>query len=322
MTLIIPVLAIALWSLHIIKLPQSKLYAISLLLFMGFVTISLAIARAILYDVHIRKETPLDQSVDIIGLVEPLVASWLACLPALRVLLRFRRRSRPEELTERIHELRGSGHARITSGRDDDTTQIGRAFGGEDMESGGNCGHTSFRKDLRSPASSKFTGIINSANLSPIGARVSSRSSDDDDVGKENVNSVRLNSFTGSDGSTQIGEWRSDVQQEVDAEDKGFSPLGTYHRQRAMTAESTTPLSPRPIFDSEKLRNAYSQRAKAYANPNSASPITTLSRNTTNASRKEGRDRLSSSPVQEENEDTPGERRISARNGGEGVVMI
>ena len=50
-------------------------------------TLSLAIARTVLYDLNARRGEE-NQSVDIIGLVEPLVASWLACLPALRVLFR------------------------------------------------------------------------------------------------------------------------------------------------------------------------------------------------------------------------------------------
>lgn len=111
------VLAIALWALHAAKLSTSKMYAISFLLFMGFVTISLAIARAVLYDQHIRTDTPLHQSVDIIGLVEPLIASWLACLPALRVLFRRRRRSSARELESRLAELRESSQVRIESRR-------------------------------------------------------------------------------------------------------------------------------------------------------------------------------------------------------------
>ncbi|KAF8423534.1 hypothetical protein EV426DRAFT_115819 [Tirmania nivea] len=215
----IQVLTIALWSLHIIKLPQSKLYAISLLLFMGCVTISLAIARAVLYDAHIRKERQLDQSVDIIGLVEPLVASWLACLPALRVLFRFRRKSRTaEELTERIHDLRGSGHARITSGGPGDANDGGDPRGLATLSS--SCG-----AGVGSTASNKYSAVNSRSNLSPAGAQIMPASSDDED-GKETGNSVRLSSFTGSDGSTQIGEWRADLQSDGEAEDKGsFNPL-------------------------------------------------------------------------------------------------
>ncbi|RPB22207.1 hypothetical protein L211DRAFT_850761 [Terfezia boudieri ATCC MYA-4762] len=325
------VLTIALWSLHIIKLPQSKLYAISLLLFMGCVTISLAIARAILYDAHIRSKQQLDQSVDIIGLVEPLVASWLACLPALRVLFRFRRRSRvgAEELTERMHDLRNSGHARITSGgprRPGGPTAIRHAYSGEGLATpSSSCCETG----MRSPVSNKESTVNSRSNLSPIGAQIVPASSDDEDVGKETGNLVRLSSFTGSDGSTQIGEWRADLQSDGEAEDKGsFNPLSA-RRQRRLTTESTTPLSPPPLFDSEKLRNAYNVRAKAYertSNPSTGSPITTLSRNTTSASQKEGRVILRSTSVQEENEDTQrGDRRASGRDGGvgsAGVVMI
>jgi len=294
---------------------------------MGFVTISLAISRAVLYDAHIRKGEQLDQSVDIIGLVEPLVASWLACLPALRVLFRFRRRSRvgAEELTERIPDLRGSGHARIKSsgpGRPG-RPAIGRTCGGEGVATPSSpCGAA-----MRSPGSNKDSTVNSRSNLSPIGAQIIP-SSDEEDIGKETGNSMRLSSFTGSDGSTQIGEWRADLQSDGEAEDKGCCNPLSARRQRRMTTESTTPLSPPPLFDSEKLRNAYSARAKAYegaSNPSSGSPITTLSRNTTSASRKQGRDILHSTPVQEEYEDTQrGDRRASGRDGvgSAGVVMI
>ena len=295
---------------------------------MGFVTISLAIARAVLYDAHIRKDQQLDQSVDIIGLVEPLVASWLACLPALRVLFRFRKRSSrvgAEELTERVPDLRGSGHTRITSSGPNNPTTVGRAYGGGGLATPS----SSCEAGMRSPVSNKDSTVNSRSNLSPIGAQIIPASSDGEDIGKETGNSVRLSSFTGSDGSTQIGEWRADLQSDGETEDKGcFNPLST-RRQRRMTTESTTPLSPPPLFDSEKLRNAYSARAKAYegtSNPSPGSPITTLSRNTTSASRKESRDILLGTPVQEENEDTQrGDRRASGRDGGvgsAGVVMI
>lgn len=317
------VLTIALWSLHIIKLPQSKLYAISLLLFMGCVTISLAIARAVLYDAHIRGGKQLDQSVDIIGLVEPLVASWLACLPALRVLFRFRRRSRAgaEELTERISGLGDSGHARITSAGPVDATAIGRAYGGEDPHELANSS-IPCRTRMMYAGSEKYSAGSSHSNLSPIGAQIIPASSNDGGAGKETGNSVRLSSFTGSDGSMQIGE------SDGEAGDSCFNTLGA-RRQRRMTTESTAPLSPPLLFDSEKLRNAYSARAKAYegaSSPYSGSPVTTLSRNTTSASRKDGRDMLHSTPVQEENEDAQGgDRRTSGRGGGAGtagVVMI
>ena len=172
---------------------------------MGFVTISLALIRAILYDIHIRKKIEFDQSVDIIGLVEPLVASWLACLPALRVLFRLRRRSRAVELEARLRELRSPGHERMGSDLHQvDTSQIGRALGGEGIDAGCGAGD----RGIISP----LVYHLRSHNApTAVGGRISNCGSDEDmarGIEMENRDSVRPSSFTGSDRSAQVGEWK------------------------------------------------------------------------------------------------------------------
>ncbi|KAF8466741.1 hypothetical protein BDZ91DRAFT_763112 [Kalaharituber pfeilii] len=254
----IQVLTIALWSLHIIKLPQSKLYAISILLFMGCVTISLAIARAILYDTHIRNGTPLNQSVDLIGLIEPLVASWLACLPALRVLFRLRRRSRVEEIEARIRELRSSGHERLRTAGGANTSQIGRAYGGEGEGCGddtcGNC---------------ESHGSSNQLSVKGVGVTVGhdrARDEDDDDddqvreIVMERGDSVRLSSFSGSDGSTQVGEWRPDGEPGEGLDSSHRYCAWAKGRSRGFTNDSTIPFRVQ-TYEEENRRRQQSYQA-------------------------------------------------------------
>ncbi|KAI5786983.1 hypothetical protein DFH27DRAFT_615043 [Peziza echinospora] len=222
------ILVIALWSLLAIKLPQSKLYAITILLFMGFVTIGLAIARAILYDVHIRTVEPLHQSVDLIGLIEPLIASWLACLPALRVLFRSRKESKVEELEARLRELRSSGHERINSRNslgsrpDEDLSEIARVGFGSIVD-----------------------GFDNYRCQHPTLSDVVSDTEENDDHTRARGYSERIRSYALSDGTTQVGDESQPPtrpQSGVDTDSLRFA-MGRCH-SRSLTFDSTSPLSP------------------------------------------------------------------------------
>lgn len=210
-----PVLTIALWSLYILKLPQSKLYAVSLLLFIGLVTLSLAIARTILYDVHSRRGEEVSQSVDIIGLVEPLVASWLACLPALRVLFRCRQPSGAEELGVRTSDVRCFGHSRISSSGD--TRQNDSApTGGKGDEGDLECDNTSnYRGEEGSGGGSSGSNIDNRISSATLRIQTTpSRSCDH--FGREIGDPISFNSLNESNGSTQIGDWEADAQSEAE----------------------------------------------------------------------------------------------------------
>lgn len=220
------VLTIALWSLYILKHPQSKLYAVSLLLFIGLVTLSLAIARTILYDQYTRSGKPTDQSVDIIGLVEPLVASWLACLPALRVMFRCRAQSRAEELGVRTSEIRCSGHSMSTSSgntRKNDNTQIRGKGDTGDLERGNN----SDRQDEDWEVEGGGSNVDNHRSPTPLGIQIT--------IPQRNCGHF------GSIGSAQISDWGVDTQSRVET-CKGFNLVKL--RPRSMTTESAIPLKP------------------------------------------------------------------------------
>ena len=216
---------------------------------MGFVTVGLAIARAILYDVHIRTVEPLHQSVDLIGLIEPLIASWLACLPALRVLFRSRKESKVEELEARLRELRSSGHERINSrgslgsrpDDDPDLSEIARVGFGSIVD-----GFDNYRG--QHPALSD-NGLV-------------SDTEENDDQTRTRGYSERIGSYALSDGTTQVGDESQPPtrpQSGVDEDSVRFA-MGRCH-SRSLTFDSTSPLSPSalvttPTSVTEKRRSA------------------------------------------------------------------